>query len=190
MTIQKILVLFSTIVVFNGCLLLNERNPENPINNQQNRRPPVTAEEFIESLHTSFELKNPSLYLQNISKTVPYQFIPDNETGTRYNNQFINFSYTKEERFIFSLFSRPVASNDSSSIVEMRILSQQLNQDRLDVEIQYSIRLLLQGLSSTTIQGRSLFKLIRGEDSGYLMIEWQDFKIGNLPTISEWKAIL
>ncbi|MCX7835250.1 MAG: hypothetical protein N2450_04175 [bacterium] len=173
-----------------GCLLLSERNPENPLQQYNNRIPPKTAREFFEGLKNSIKNRNPNQYISFFSKDEDFRFCPDPETAMRYSHIFENFNYSKEERFIHSLLSRSDIPADSLINVVFIIQSEQLTQYFTEVEISYSMQIDFLNFQPTSVSGRSIFRLVRDNDGGYVAKEWKDFKIGSLPTISEWKATL
>lgn len=124
------------------------------------------------------------------SRNQNYRFYADTETAGRYSNVFENFDITKEERFIYSLLSRSQVPPDSAVVADFKIETERFIQNDLEVEVQYTIQIGFITPHSTTVNGRSVFLLIRDTDGGFVAKEWKDFRIGNFSTISEWKAIL
>ena len=172
-----------------GCLLLDRRNPEPPLQDFGTYTPALSAAELMQALEHAVVTRNPILYAQSFDP-LQYRYYPEVEALARYGAVFDGYGYSREERFAQGLLSRANLPVDSISEASFEIVSEQPSGDKLTVEADYSIRLGLKLAVPRSVAAHAVFELVRGSDNGYVIRSWHDTRIGNDPGISEWKAVL
>jgi len=176
-------VLFSS-----GCLFIDKRNAEAPLQDSGGRTPPLSSAELLSQLSQAFQLRNPSAYLQAFDNSGAYLYTADAEAASRYGAALDSFTYAREERFAQSIFSRTSLPVDSASTATFTIQSDQPQSGGSTVEMTYTIQMGLTVSVPRQVSGRAVLTLVRGTDGGFVIRSWRDNTSGNDPTLADWKA--
>ena len=185
--------LFSLLVyvgLVTGCGFFSTREPDPPTGSVGGGDLALTDSEVLDLMASSFNLRDPDLYMGIISEEFTYAPLPsaypDDPTF------FESWGFDRENAFIRTLLSVTLLPPDSLSQLTFESISEQQWADSSIFQERYTldVHTLESGLPRS-YSGLMRLTLVREEDGGWRISRWEDEAVsGETFTISQLRAAL
>jgi len=167
-------------LLLSGCELFTTREPEPPTGASGGDWVfPSEPCIVLDNLQSAVGRRSSVDYMRSfgIGAVESFSFIPDPKTNANFPGRFDGWDLARERKFVESIFTKVTLPNDSIAELNLEVDRSTELGDSAEITARYNLHLghdLDEG--PREMEGRAEFSLRRGNDGGWRIGTWTDFR--------------
>jgi hypothetical protein len=183
------------ILSLQNCDWFSTREAEEPGGSSNIWIPPANPAEVLENIDLAFQLHDGILYMKSFAQPgysdSIFVFHPDVTSPNFDSSIFTDWGYSREQAFIFTLFSPDFLPQDS--LISFQFIPEieppgeylPLYREKYNIVVHHT-----QANLSTEFSGRAEIQFDRNHNGDWVIINWTDEKLEDKPTFTELKSAI